>query len=197
MSVLGRSTFEKMFEAASLCRERALDLPMLVLIYASLDTLAWAVYGHEIKEVGRRFELLCERYVLPKSKIDCTALELYAARCSIVHSLGWESKLSKTGKARAVFYSVGEADARSAYAALNIEQPDKFVAVSADELLSATKMAVARIIQKAEHDSALAARFAIAEGKQYLSLDTKLSEPFFEKFLETAKNSSAAPEVGS
>lgn len=140
---------------------------------------------------------MCERYVLPKSKIDCTALELYAARCSIVHSLGWESKLSKTGKARAVFYSVGEADAGSAYAALNIEQPDKFVAVSADELLSATKMAVARIIQKAEHDSALAARFAIAEGKQYLSLDTKLSEPFFEKFLETAKNSSAAPEVGS
>lgn len=186
-----------MFEAASLCRERALDLPMLVLIYASLDTLALAVYGHEIKAVGRRFELLCERYVLPESKIDCTALELYAARCSIVHSLGWESTLSKTGKARSVLYTVGETDAHSAHAALNIVQPDKFVAVSADELLSATKMAVARVIQRAEHDNALAARFAIAEGKQYCSLDTELSAPFFEKFLETAKNSSALPEVGS
>lgn len=31
MSVLEKSTFAKMFEAAELCRERALDVPMLVL----------------------------------------------------------------------------------------------------------------------------------------------------------------------
>lgn len=197
MSALGRNTFEKMFEAASLCRECALDIPMLVLIYASLDTLAWAVYGHEIKQVRNRFLRLCEVYVLPESKVDCTALELYAARCSILHSLGWESEVSKSGNARSVLYSFGEVDAHSAHAALNIEQPGKFVAIRADELVSATKIAVDHVIRKSEQDSALAARLAIADGKQYRSLDTQLSAPFFEKFLEAAKNSSAAPEVGS
>ena len=47
MSALYQNTFEKMFEAAELCRDQALDVPMLVLIYTSLDTLAWAVYSHE------------------------------------------------------------------------------------------------------------------------------------------------------
>lgn len=49
MSVLEKSTFAKMFEAAELCRERALDIPMLVLVYTAMDTLAWALYGDKIQ----------------------------------------------------------------------------------------------------------------------------------------------------
>jgi hypothetical protein len=50
MSGLEKSTFTKMFDAAELCRQRALDIPMLVLVYTALDTLAWALI------VAPRFE---------------------------------------------------------------------------------------------------------------------------------------------
>lgn len=75
-------------------------MPMLVLIYTTLDTLAWAVFGHEVREVKRCFVALYENYRLRDSSLGCTALEPYAARCSILHSLGWESALCKERRRR-------------------------------------------------------------------------------------------------
>lgn len=193
MSVLERGSFEKMFEAAVLCRERALDVPMLVLIYTSLDTLAWAIYGHETNEGKRRFIALCESYVLPESAIQCTALELYAARCSIIHSLGWESDLSKSGKARAVFYSFGTDDPRLAQEALEHTRPGEFIAVRADELLASTQRAVDRVAQQAKDDSSLAARLAVAEGRQYRSLESSASDLIFGRFIEMVQKRECTP----
>ena len=48
LTTIERGTFETMFKAASLCRDRGLDIAMLALLYSSLDALAWAVYGHEV-----------------------------------------------------------------------------------------------------------------------------------------------------
>lgn len=183
MSVLSKSTFEKMYEAAALCRERGLDVPMLVLIYTALDTLAWAVYGHETREVRRRFVSLCELYVLPGSAIHCTALELYAARCSILHSLGWESDLSRDGKARSVFYSFGTDDPTLAQRAYDHSHPGRLVAVHADELLKATIAAGALIASKAQLDDALAARLSVAAGKQYMSFDSMANDKFYSNYL--------------
>lgn len=53
-TTIERGTFETMFEAASLCRERGLDIAMLALLYTSLDALAWAVYGHEVNKIGKK-----------------------------------------------------------------------------------------------------------------------------------------------
>lgn len=188
MSVLERGTFEKMFEAADLCRERALDVPMLVLAYASLDTLAWAVSCEESNKVKQRFVLFCEKYVLPESNLQCTAIELYAARCSILHSLGWESDLSESRKARAFSYSFGNDDPRLAQEALNQVSPGEFITVKADDLLASIKAALGRVARQAENDEALAARLAVAEGKQYRSLESPASDSIFGRFLGMEQN---------
>ena len=183
MSALSKSTFQKMFEAAVLCRERGLDIPMLVLVYTSLDTLAWAVYGEDTKSVRDRFVSLCETYVLPTRIFLCTAIELYAARCSILHSLGWESNLSRDGKARSVFYSFGTSDPFLAQQAYERSHPGKFVAVRADELLKAAQTAVALVAAQAQTDTALARRLANAAGKQYMSMESAVSDSLYSRFL--------------
>jgi len=183
MSVLNRSTFQKMLDAAALCQVQGLDVPMLVLIYTSLDSLAWALYGHETKEVKHRFVSLCEAYVLPNSKLNCTSLELYAARCSILHSLGWESDLSKDGKARSAFYSFGTDDPTLAQIAYDHSYPGKFVAIRADELLVATKSAVTRVTNEAQQDKALAASLSMSTGKQYMSLESDASDKLYGSYL--------------
>jgi hypothetical protein len=184
MSPLKMGTFEKMFEGAAVCRSRGLDIPMLVLIYSALDTLAWVVYGHEIVEVKRRFVAVCEKYVLSSSSFECTALELYAARCSILHSLGWESELSKAGKARAVFYSFGSDNPEIAQEAFDHAHPGRFIAVRADELLKAVMTAVACVTEQANHDSALASRMEVADGKQYMALESDASNLLYGGYLK-------------
>jgi hypothetical protein len=186
--MLNRGTFEKMFEAARLCRERALDIPMLVLIYTTIDTLAWAIYGDSIREVKRRFVAVCDDYVLREASFGCTALELYAARCSVLHSLGWESELSKAGKARAIYYSFGTDDPALYQQAIELSHPGQFLAVRADDLLTATEKAVASVSEAAKSDSALKERLDRAEGKQYRTLESKSSDAMFARYIEMAKN---------
>lgn len=184
MSPLEKSTFTKMFEAAELCRERALDIPMLVLLYTAMDTLAWALYGDKTQGVRERFTALCDSHILPGSSIQCAALELYAARCSVLHTLGWESDLSKSGKARSVFYSFGTDDPTLAQAALELTNPGKFVSLRPDELLVAVKGAVETIAKLASKDEELAARLSVAAGKQFRSLESSAGDQMFGAFIE-------------
>lgn len=192
MSVLERSTFEKMFDATELCRERALDVPMLVLVYTAMDTLAWALYGGNTQGVRERFTSLCENYILPGSGIPCAALELYAARCSVLHTLGWESDLSKAGKARSVYYSFGNDDPTLAQAALELTNPGKFVSLRPDDLLLALKAAVATVASLALNDEDLAVRLSIATGKQYRSLESSAGDRMFGAFIEKMQSNERA-----
>lgn len=184
MSALERSTFAKMFEAAELCRQRALDVPMLVLVYTGIDALGWALYGDRVTEVRRHFILFCETHLLPGSQIQCTALELYAARCSILHTLGWKSELSRSGKARSVFYSFGADDPTFAQAALELHHPGKFISLKADDLLIAVRGAVETVTALATTDIEIARRLAVAASKQYRSLETGDGDKVFEAFIQ-------------
>jgi hypothetical protein len=192
MSVLEKSTFAKMFEAAELCRQRALDVPMLVLIYTAIDTLAWAVYSDKSSGVRDRFTSLCDRFILPGANLQCSALELYAARCSVLHSLGWESDLSKAGKARSVFYSFGTDDPTTAQAALDLTSPGKFISVKADDLFAAVRKATAAVAAAASADSDLAARLSVAAGKQYRSLESSAGDEMFKTFIQSVEGDASA-----
>lgn len=149
-----------------------------------MDTLAWALYGDKIQGVRERFTALCDNYILPGSGIQCAALDLYAARCSVLHTLGWESDLSKSGKARSVFYSFGTDDPMLAQTALELTNPGKFVSLRPDDLLLAVKGAVAAITTLASKDEGLAARLSIAAGKQYRSLESATGDQIFGAYIE-------------
>lgn len=188
VSILEKSTFAKIFEAADLCRERALDVPMLVLVFTAMDTLAWALYGDKVSGVRERFTSLCDSYILSGGKFDCDALELYAARCSVLHTFGWESNLSKAGKARSVFYSFGTDDPKLAQAALELTNPGKFVALRPDDLLAKMKATVAKIAEEAAADEELAARLSLAAGKQYRTLESGAADRLFGAFIDHVKS---------
>jgi hypothetical protein len=98
-----------LLRAADVCIKENLHLPALVLIYSGIDTLGWLAADPE-KSVRDSFTDVVERYLLPGSAIKATSLELYAARCAIVHTYTSESKLSQSGQARMVAYAWGRAD---------------------------------------------------------------------------------------
>lgn len=157
---------------------------MLVLMYASIDTLAWAVFGGSTNRVRERFVKFCDEYLVPHSNLNCTSLELYAARCSVVHNLGWESDLSAAGKARAVFYSFGTDDPTLAQKAYDQKYPGKYVAVRAEDLLDALETCAAKLALNAETDTSLRARLNEAAAKQYMSMESGVSDELFAKVLK-------------
>ena len=75
----------------------------LIVLYSAIDTLAWV--NLECGDVTRSaFYQWVDTYVAPKELIGCTAQDLYGARCAIVHSSTTESKLSRDGQARELWY---------------------------------------------------------------------------------------------
>ncbi|WP_442287773.1 hypothetical protein [Variovorax sp. M-6] len=168
-----------MFDAIAICRSQVLDIPLLVLTYTALDALAWAVYGDAMADVKDRFVKFCNDHVLLDDKILCAALDLYAARCAMLHSLGWESRLSEKGHAKAITYSFGPGQSQ-AIRFLEQKDPGRFVSVNGDDLVSALRSAYERIRELARSDPALLQRLQQAEGKQLAGITPGLARMMAE-----------------
>lgn len=95
-------------KAINLCIENNLRMPALILVYSGIDIFA-ALNRPAEKEEGTRkdFKEWCELYLLSNNELPCSATDLYAARCGVVHSYTAESRLSRNMAAKEIVYSWG------------------------------------------------------------------------------------------
>lgn len=181
-----RLRFDEMLRAISICDKQELDMPAIILTYSLLDSLAWTVFEEEIGKVGERFEHFCTEFVLPGSNLPCNANELYAARCSTLHVLGWESNLSKKGT-RALFYGHRGANLEIAQKAADKIAPGKFLAVDSTQLRKAASIAVDRVIEKSLTDPDLLKRLERANLSQYRDMPIEKADKLLDPFLNISK----------
>ncbi|HLY99293.1 MAG TPA: hypothetical protein VKT33_09535 [Candidatus Angelobacter sp.] len=95
-------------EAIQHCLTKLQILPALILVYAAIDIVA-SLEGDPTEGVQKSFTRWVDLYMLPNPKLECTALEIYSARCGMVHTLTADSNLSRQGKARIIMYAWGNA----------------------------------------------------------------------------------------
>jgi hypothetical protein len=75
----------------------------LVVLYAAIDTFAWSTAAAD--DVTRSdFVAWVSNYMEPTG-LGCTADDLYAARCALLHSGTPESRMSREGKASQLWYA--------------------------------------------------------------------------------------------
>ncbi len=97
------------FLAIDMCIEKGLFMPSLILIYSGTDALASLNRPEENETVTRSdFKKWCTDYLLPSSNLNCTATDLYAARCGILHTNMAVSDLSKKDEASELIYYIGD-----------------------------------------------------------------------------------------
>jgi hypothetical protein len=162
---------DEMLAAAQRCLELRQLLPALVLIYAHIDTLAWAASEKGRMDTRRNFEAWVSRWLLPQlapHAPDVSATDLYGARCGVLHTLTGKSDLAPHGKAREIDYAWGTGQVeviRSAIVAYRLS--DKHVALHYDHLLAALKAAVFHFLDFASSDAELSARLEVAAEKHY------------------------------
>lgn len=100
---------ESHVKAIDLCLENRLGTPALILIYTCIDVMATLSRPALTKKTGpRHFIAWAERHMNCQDRLGVSGLDLYAARCGIVHTGTTESSLSDDGRARRMSYAWGD-----------------------------------------------------------------------------------------
>jgi hypothetical protein len=108
-----KEAIDELCSAIDICFKKELFAPGLILLYSSIDVMAWLNRKTAHKDVKQSdFLKWVKDYVLPNLKTRCNPIDLYAARCSFVHSYTAQSKLSREGKAKEIGYAWGPERAR-------------------------------------------------------------------------------------
>jgi hypothetical protein len=77
----------------------------LILLYSGVDIAGWMASDNPTTTVRESFTAWVDKYLRPEVALGCTTLELYGARCAVVHTLTTESKLYEAGQVRKVVYA--------------------------------------------------------------------------------------------
>ena len=160
----------KHFLAIDLCIDKGLLMPALILIYSGIDSLASLNRMPEKKKVTREdFKEWCDKYLLPKSGLECSSIDLYAARCSILHTNTAVSDLSMKEEASELIYCIGDISEREAYQRIDKKYPRKTVIINIGDLDKAFKKSFFIFYEELTLDEAK--RMLVYERSKYYFVD--------------------------
>lgn len=84
---------------------------MLVLLYSSIDSMGLLdAPSTQTSASGESFKNWVKKYLLTYPELEYNEVDLWAARCAVLHTFTSESDLSKGGKAREIQYYSGPKD---------------------------------------------------------------------------------------
>lgn len=105
-----KSHVDQFLTAARQQHEAYRTLPALALIYTIIDVLG-SLERKEGEGTRKAFIRWVEAHLLPDELLPCTALDLYAARCGVLHSLTPDADLVRKREARRLAYAWGKGSA--------------------------------------------------------------------------------------
>jgi|AntAceMinimDraft_17_1070374.scaffolds.fasta_scaffold45190_2 hypothetical protein len=145
-----KEQINKILQALEHCRQTQLIEPSLILLYSGIDIMASLDRATNHNYVTRNdFCNWVNTYLLSTCDIHCTDLELYAARCGVVHSYSPRSRLSDIGEVRQIAYSHGSGSVEKLQKALDIGGHSlKIVAINLDDLIEAFKKAIIKFLKE-------------------------------------------------
>ena len=140
---------EELVKATESCFGENLVLPGLILLYTTIDIMGSLERSTDSEPVKTSFTRWVDKYLLPDSGLECTAIDLYGARCGLLHTYASKSKLSEKGEAKDVFYSLGSKgfnDLKTLVQSVNEDETDprQPVAVDISSLFNAFEAAIKR-----------------------------------------------------
>jgi len=142
-----------LLKAIDTCLKNELQLPGLILLYTGIDSMAWLNRPKLQPDVRRNdFIYWVNRYLLPDSGLACEALDLYAARCALVHSYTSESSLTRQGKAKEIAYPWGKGGAKKLQKAMNSVDKNRAIAVHIEDLFHAFQNGIERFKEALSND---------------------------------------------
>lgn len=145
----------ELVQAGNLSLNKWLMTPALVLLFSTIDVASGL--DPELRlhcRVRDRFEAWVDKYLLPTSRLSCTATDLYGARCGLVHDYSSESNLSSNGRAKEIYYVLHDKEARQIERAIVAADLPNVVVISIEALTDAMALALEAFISDLKSDPA-------------------------------------------
>lgn len=163
------------FRGIEICIENKLVLPALTLIYSGIDTFSWVAYG-DIK-VRERFTKWVDGYMYKEKPLSPRSIDLYAARCAILHTLTPDSTLSKNNEALPICYAWGNASLQELEKSIDSLKPGRMASVHLNDLFESYRRGVAHFLDGESANEECQKRMA----KHYSNLDMNIVSAFNQK----------------
>jgi hypothetical protein len=163
-----------LFESIEDCFAKNRILPCLALIYSGIDVIA-SLEAKPGEKVQKYFVGWVESYLLKAGPLHCSAIELYGARCGIVHTFTSRSNFSKNGKARSIYYAWGKAnvaDFEKASKVLGIGRND-VIMLHVRDLIDAFRQATVNFLDDVEAHPNRAPTIESALGQWFMDCNPK------------------------
>lgn len=112
--------------AVKYCCEQEFIESALILIYAEIDILSWLglpANDGSNSATNRGFKTWVDQFMLgnTNSKLRCNSSDLWAARCSVLHTGATHSDNSAQGKANQLFYAYGAYETQALQSLIEID----------------------------------------------------------------------------
>lgn len=152
-------------QASNLCLNSKFPSAALSLMYIALDTAASLDYRLRKARPSARFVKWVDRYIVGSGDLPCSALDLYGARCGLLHMYSARSHLSSKGHVAEIWYTFHDREADMLREAVRERELEQVVVLSLDSLTSAVANGITAFISDLESDQSLA-DWAISKAKQ-------------------------------
>ena len=153
------------------CVQQKNTLSALILLYAAIDAAGW-LDSEQPNATRRSFMSWTQRYLLQATALDCTAIDLYAARCGLLHTFTPESQLASEGEARYICYAWGDARVEAMKAIIGrMGKAECYVAVHFGDLYEAWQQGLVAFTQDLDADPERKARVFLKATKFFTSME--------------------------
>jgi hypothetical protein len=161
-----------LFESIEDCFAKNRILPCLALVYSGIDVVA-SLEAKPNEKVKAYFVKWVESYLLKAGSLKCSGIELYAARCGIVHTFTSRSDFSKKGKARSIYYAWGNAEVSDFERASTILGRSDVVMIHVRDLIDTFRQAVVNFLDDIEAQPHREQKIESALGHWFMDLNPK------------------------
>lgn len=162
------------------CLKNKRVLSSLVLLYTIIDVVSSLERGDD-EGTKAAFVRWVDQHLLPDAHIHCSALDLYAARCGILHSFSSESDLSRKKNVRPLIYAWGSADVSKLQKSADLLGRSD-IAVHIDDLLACFRKALAAYLIDVQTDHGRFSRAARSAGLWLQDMNVHMVNEFVERF---------------
>jgi len=155
----------ELVQASNLCLNNKFPSAALSLMYIVFDTAASLDYRLRKERPRIRFMKWVERYILRSANLPCSALELYGARCGLLHTYSPRSHISSKGDVAEIWYTFHDHEADMLRESVRKRDLKQVVVLSLDSLTTAIAKGLTAFISDLESDQSLT-QWATSKAKQ-------------------------------
>jgi len=146
-------------------------VPALILIYSGIDSFS---YLSEVSDQKGRgvFKAWVKKWMLGKYSLPCNEVDLYAARCGLLHRQMSEAQLTEDKNAKELYYAWGNKDQEELQKGIDsTDKKDQAVAINIEDLVWSFRKGIADCMDEIKKDERWDRVFKTKAGKLFVSVN--------------------------